>query len=42
VGLSIVRKALEKMNGTVHVESVAGQGSTFSFELKAAEVPPPN
>jgi signal transduction histidine kinase len=37
VGLSIVRKALEKMNGTVHVESVAGQGSTFSFELKAAD-----
>ncbi len=35
VGLSIVRKALEKMNGTVHVESVVGQGSTFSFELKA-------
>jgi signal transduction histidine kinase len=41
VGLSIVRKALEKMNGTVHVESVAGQGSTFSFELKAADLPHP-
>jgi signal transduction histidine kinase len=41
VGLSIVRKALEKMNGTVQVESAAGQGSTFSFELKAADLPPP-
>lgn len=36
VGLSIVRKALEKMNGTVQVESVVGRGSTFSFELKSA------
>jgi signal transduction histidine kinase len=36
VGLSIVKKALEKMNGTVGVESTFGEGSTFWFELRAA------
>ena len=35
VGLSIVKKALEKMNGSVGVESTPGQGSTFWFELRA-------
>ncbi|MDR2423006.1 MAG: response regulator [Deltaproteobacteria bacterium] len=30
LGLSIVRKMVEKMNGRIEVESVFGQGSTFS------------
>jgi PAS domain S-box-containing protein len=33
VGLAIVRKAAERMNGTVGIESAEGQGSTFWVEL---------
>jgi PAS domain S-box-containing protein len=36
VGLAIVRKAAERMKGTVGVESTPGQGSTFWIELPKA------
>lgn len=37
VGLAIVRKAVERMNGTFGVESEPGTGSTFWIQLPAAE-----
>jgi PAS domain S-box-containing protein len=40
VGLAIVRKAAERMNGRVGVESLVGQGSTFWIELPAARKAP--
>ena len=33
LGLSIVKAMLERMNGRIAVDSVAGQGATFYFEL---------
>jgi PAS domain S-box-containing protein len=36
IGLAIVKKASERMNGTVGVESAPGAGSTFWLELPAA------
>lgn len=36
IGLAIVRKALERMNGTVRVESDGGSGTTFWVELAAS------
>ena len=36
IGLSIVKKAVEKMNGAVGVTSVLGEGSTFWIELAIA------
>jgi signal transduction histidine kinase len=39
LGLSIVRRIIEKLGGQVGVESQVGQGSTFFFTLPA--VPPP-
>jgi len=36
LGLSIVRRIVEKMGGQVDVESEAGKGSRFSFTLPAA------
>ena len=35
VGLTVVRKAVEKMGGKVGLESAPGQGSQFWLELKA-------
>ncbi|MBE9178799.1 CHASE3 domain-containing protein [Oculatella sp. LEGE 06141] len=37
IGLAIVRKGIERMNGRVGVESAPGQGSRFWLELPAAE-----
>ncbi|MBN1874616.1 MAG: PAS domain S-box protein [Anaerolineae bacterium] len=36
LGLSIVRRIVERLDGKVGVESQPGQGSTFSFSLPAA------
>jgi signal transduction histidine kinase len=33
LGLSIVRRIVEKLNGQVAIESQVGKGSTFSFTL---------
>lgn len=39
LGLSIVRRIAERLNGEVGVESEIGQGSTFFFTLPAAQMP---
>jgi len=36
LGLSIVRRIVEKLGGQVWVESQVGQGSVFSFTLPCA------
>jgi signal transduction histidine kinase len=40
LGLSIVRRIIQKLDGHVGVESEDGQGSTFWFALPAEEPPP--
>ncbi|MCB0210627.1 MAG: PAS domain S-box protein [Anaerolineae bacterium] len=37
LGLSIVKKIVEKLNGRVEIESKVGQGSVFSFYLKRSQ-----
>ena len=37
IGLTIVRKALKRMGGSITVQSRLGEGSTFSFELKGVQ-----
>ena len=39
IGLAIVKRSVEKMGGTVGVESELGKGSRFWFELPKAEPP---
>jgi len=34
IGLSIVRKAVDRMNGTIGLESLLGEGSTFWLRLR--------
>jgi two-component system, sensor histidine kinase and response regulator len=41
IGLAIVRKGVERMNGRVGLESEPGQGSRFWIELPAATAPIP-
>jgi signal transduction histidine kinase len=36
IGLALVQKAAERMNGAVGVESTAGEGSSFWIELPCA------
>ena len=40
IGLSIVRKGVERMGGRVEVESTVGQGSRFWIELQKADEAP--
>jgi signal transduction histidine kinase len=40
IGLAIVKRAVERMNGRVGFESKADEGSTFWLELPAAEMTP--
>lgn len=40
IGLAIVKKGAERMDGQVGVESVLGQGSRFWFELRAGGTTP--
>ena len=41
LGMSIVKELIEKMNGTITVESVLGEGSAFTvtLRLKSTSIP---
>lgn len=41
IGLAIVKRSVEKMGGTVGMESEPGKGSCFWFELPGVSAPPP-
>jgi PAS domain S-box-containing protein len=41
LGLVLCQRLVQAMNGSLHVESQAGQGSTFSVELPQAQPPEP-
>jgi signal transduction histidine kinase len=38
IGLALVRKAVQRMEGEVWAESAPGEGATFSLSLKLADV----
>jgi signal transduction histidine kinase len=38
IGLAICRRLVELQKGTIHVESVVGQGTTFTFSLPIAQL----
>ncbi|MGV8712837.1 MAG: ATP-binding protein, partial [Nitrosomonas sp.] len=38
IGLALVKKALQRLNGRVWVQSAPGQGATFYIELPLAQV----
>jgi signal transduction histidine kinase len=40
IGLALVKKVVERMGGTVGLESVAGSGTRFWVELKAVDSAP--
>lgn len=40
IGLALVKKALQRMNGRVWAQGAPGQGATFYIELPLAKIPP--
>ena len=38
LGLALVKRILELSDGTIHVESTAGQGSAFMVELQTSPI----
>ena len=38
IGLSTVKKLVEKLSGTIDLKSEPGEGSEFSFSIKEAEI----
>src|SRR5207302_1174346 len=42
LGLSITRTLVEKSKGTIDLESVVGEGTTFSLSFPLAELPHPS
>lgn len=41
LGLTLSKNLVEAMGGTVHVDTMMGEGTTFWVELKIADAPPP-